>query len=320
MPADRPSSAPTASPVLVTGGAGFVGSHVVDRLLADGVEVVVVDDLSTGSRANLPSDARLEAIDVAGDGLIELVGSVRPTAIVHCAANASVVRATADPIHDARVNILGTINVVRAAATVGARVVYLTSGGALHGRPGPGPTAEDAAIDPSSPYGLSKWAAERYLDLLARDSAPAVLRLANVYGPRQRTDLEGGVVSIFIDRMRHGLPLEVHGDGGQTRDFVHVLDVADAVIRALGTPALLTVNIASGTATSIDELIAALARVSGRTPGVVRTAARPGDVRHSQLDPRRAAEILGWRPEIGLESGLDGLWRAAVALPLDETA
>jgi UDP-glucose 4-epimerase len=307
-------------PVLVTGGAGFIGSHVVDRLRGLAADVVVVDDLSSGSTANLSPGVRLERIDVVEHALVDLVVSLRPAAIVHCAANASVVRAAADPVTDARTNILGTINIAGAAIAVGCRLVYITSGGALFGKPRTLPIDEDAIVEPIGPYGLSKWVAERYLDLLTPGGVSVVvLRLANVYGPRQRADLEGGVVTIFIDRLRRGLPLEVHGDGDQTRDFVHVFDVADAVVRAVASSSAVTVNVASGRGTSVNDLITMLAQVTGRTPKVVHGAARPGDVRHSSLDPRRAREQLGWTAETDLAVGIDGLWNASVDAP-DHTA
>jgi UDP-glucose 4-epimerase len=307
-------------PVLVTGGAGFIGSHVVDRLKEIGADVVVADDLSAGSTANLPADVRLERLDVVDHALADLVGDLHPAVIVHCAANASVVRAASDPIHDARTNILGTINVAEATIAVGARLVYVTTGGALFGQARILPINEDAPVEPVSPYGLSKWVAERYLDLLLPTNVPAiVLRLANVYGPRQRADLEGGVITIFIDRLHRGLPLEVHGDGDQTRDFVDVFDVAVAVVRAVASRSAMTVNVASGRGTSVNELIAMLARVSGRTPTVVHGPARPGDVRHSRLDPRRARELLGWTASNELAVGLDRLWKAALDAPRDTT-
>jgi len=299
---------------MVTGGAGFIGSHVADRMLADGADVLVVDDLSTGSLANLPAGARFEQIDIVDPGFGDLASDFRADTILHCAANASVVRADADPAGDARSNVLGTIEVAKAAAAARSRLVYVTTGGALYGNPRYLPADEDHPIEPLSAYGLSKWVAERYISLLLGSDPPAiVLRLANVYGPRQRTDLEGGVVSIFIDRLQRGLPLEIHGDGSQTRDFVFVSDVADAVLLASDCQTALTVNVASGTGTAINELVSTLTRLSGRTPVVRHTAERPHDIAHSRLDPRRARERLGWTPKIDLETGLQLTWQAREA-------
>jgi UDP-glucose 4-epimerase len=297
--------------VLVTGGAGFVGSHIVDRLVHDGDDVVAVDDLSTGLAANVPPGVPLERMDVAGGDLRRLALDFRPDAIVHCAALASVSRSIADPSADARVNILGTIAATDVANAVAARLVYITSGGALAGPATTLPVSEDDPVDPISPYGLSKWVGERYVRLLGAGHAPAtVLRLANVYGPRQRADLEGGVIAIFIERLRHGLPLEVHGDGLQTRDFVHVADVVDAVARSLDTDASMTFNVATGEGVSIRSLVTVLEAVSDRTATITFSPARAGDIRHSRLDPRRAAEGLGWRPAIALADGLAELWHA----------
>jgi UDP-glucose 4-epimerase len=226
--------------------------------------------------------------------------------LVHCAAQVSVAASVRDPFLDARSNIVGTARVVEAAAASGCRrFVYVTTGGALYGEPRYLPCDEAHPIAPLSPYGLSKWAGERYVDLLAPDSMfRMVLRLANVYGPRQRADGEGGVVSIFAERMKAGLPVEINGDGLQTRDFVHVGDVVDAVVAALNATHSATVNIATERAVSVLDLYAAMAEIAGYPKSPVFVAPRPGDVRHSRLAIAKARQELGWSPRTVLETGL----------------
>lgn len=312
-PSSRPASRGVAVSIsgtqpraVVTGGAGFIGSHVADRLVHLGYAVLVADDLSTGLRSNVPDAARLEEIDVADPALERLLAEWQGEVVVHCAAQVSVASSVANPTHDARSNVLGTVSTIRAAVAGGCRsFVYVTTGGALYGSPRYLPCDEDHPIDPISPYGLSKWTGERYLDLLAPESmSHVVLRLANVYGPRQRSDGEGGVVAIFAKRMRNGLPIEVHGDGGQTRDFVYVADVVDAVIAGVNAARSTTVNIATGRAVSVLDLFRAMASISGYADSPSFTAPRSGDVRHSQLAIEKAARDLSWVPGTPLEQGL----------------
>jgi UDP-glucose 4-epimerase len=298
-----------APPIVVTGGAGFLGSHVVEALGAEGHRVIVVDDLSSGSDANVPPDVPIERIDVAEDAVDDLIRTLRPAVVVHAAARASGPRSDADPVGDARVNVLGTIRVAGAARAVGAHIVHLSSGGALAGAPRRLPVTEDDPPSPISAYGTGKWAAEGYVRLLAPSAT--ILRPANVYGPRQRRDLEGGVVAIFVDRHARGEPLVVHGDGLQSRDFVHVRDVAGAVRRAAAARATATVNVSTGREMTIRDLVAVLAEVSGREPAVVSGPPRPGDVRASVLDTSRARDVLGWAPSVELRDGLAELWEAA---------
>ncbi len=219
---------------IVTGGAGFIGSHIADRLLALGHDVTVVDDLSQGRRENVPVAASFVLRDIASPDTADLVADLKPELVVHAAAQASVPRSIADPQHDARTNIIGTLTLLNGVSRSGCRCfIYVTTGGALYGDPVQLPCSESHPVRPLSPYGLSKWTAERYLDLLADACAVrTALRLANVYGPRQRSDGEGGVVSVFLDRMRSQGTVEIHGDGEQTRDFVYVGDVVDAVVAA----------------------------------------------------------------------------------------
>ena len=298
--------------VVVTGGAGFIGSHVVDRLRAEGADVLVVDNLSSGRIENLDPSVAVERAHVATGKTGSLIRRWQPDSVVHCAAQVSVAASVRDPRVDATTNIIGSITTIQAAVAAGAsRFIYVTTGGALYGEPQYLPCDEDHPIAPLSPYGLSKWVAERYLELLAPPGLiRVVLRLANVYGPRQRSEGEAGVVSIFADRMRRGLPAEIHGDGEQTRDFVFVADVADAVMRALVTDGSLTANVGTGRATSIIGLFRALAAIADYDQEPRHVDPRPGDVRASVLSVALAERELGWAPATTLEIGLAATYHA----------
>ena len=291
---------------VVTGGAGFIGSHVVDRLVKLGYRVLVIDNLASGSGSDVPSAALLEECDVADPRMEPLLAKWQGELLVHCAAQVSVASSVRDPVLDAHSNIVGTARTLQACCGQRMRALRLShDGGALYGEPRYLPCDEAHQIGPLSPYGLSKWTGERYLDLLASDSMPRmVLRLANVYGPRQRADGEGGVVAIFANRMRSGLPVEIHGDGQQTRDFVYVGDVVDAVVAAVNATSSITVNIGTERAVSVLELYGALSAIAGYSKPPVFTAPRPGDVRHSQLANGKARRELNWSPHTALEAGL----------------
>lgn len=289
----------------------------MDGLLGLGYEVLVVDNLASASRANVPSGASFEECDVADPRMEASLTEWRSEVVVHCAAQVSVAASVRDPLLDARSNVLGTARTVQAAAASGCtHFVYVTTGGALYGEPCYLPCDEDHPIAPLSAYGLSKWTGERYLDLLAPASMlRMVLRLANVYGPRQRADGEGGVVSIFSERMRSNSPVEINGDGRQTRDFVFVGDVVDAVVAATHAPRSATVNIATEQAASVLELYEALSAIAGYSKAPVFTAPRPGDVRHSCLAIGKARRELGWSPRTTLEAGLAQTY-ASLAQPI----
>jgi UDP-glucose 4-epimerase len=300
---------------VVTGGAGFIGSHIADRLIGLGYDVLVVDNLVTGTRSNVPHGARLEECDIADEAIEPLLAAWRGDVVVHCAGQVSVAASVLDPVGDARANVVGTIRTIRAAAAGGCRTfVYITTGGALYGEPRYLPCDEAHPIEPISPYGLSKWVGERYLDLLAPETmTPVVLRLANVYGPRQRADGEAGVVAIFSERMRNGLPVEVQGDGDQTRDFLFVGDVVDAVVAAIDATRPTTVNVGTGRSVSVIELFKALASIAGYSQQPQFVAARRGDVHDSRLAIGKAAAELGWSPRTTLEDGLAATYASLAA-------
>ena len=292
--------------VLVTGGAGFVGSHVVDGLLENGHEVLAVDDLSTGARSNLPPDAEFVDQDVADDGFMGIVKSFSPDVISHLAAQASVPVSMSDPNLDARVNIMGGLNVIRAAIEADCeQVVYVNTGGALYGEPEYLPCDEDHPIRPISAYGLSKWTSECYFRTMLPDSISLkVLRPANIYGPRQDPHGESGVIAIFTRKMLRGDQVTINGDGAHTRDYVYVGDVVEAHETAMNHDEPLVANIGTGEGTSVNEIFLHLQRVTGYSEPAIYGPPRPGDVRHIALDPSRARRILGWESKVGLLEGL----------------
>ncbi|MHB8398580.1 MAG: NAD-dependent epimerase/dehydratase family protein [Candidatus Limnocylindrales bacterium] len=292
--------------VLVTGGAGFIGSHIVDRLVLARHDVIVVDDLSNGRRDRVNPLAALVEHDLAQHDAPQLIADSRPDKVIHAAAQVSVSASFRDPIRDARTNILGTLHVLEGARAAGCSgFLYITTGGALYGDSVRTPSREDDPIAPASPYGLTKWVGERYAELLGgTQMVRIVLRLANVYGPRQGAAGEAGVVAIFAERMLRGQPVEIHGDGDQTRDFVYVEDVVDSAISGLNALDSATVNIGTGHATTIGALFEMLSRLTGYELRPIFTEARAGDIHRSVLSPQRAMTLLGWRPRTTLIDGL----------------
>ena len=287
--------------VLVTGGAGFIGSHLVARLRQAGREVIVFDDLSSGSIANVPSDVRVERVDVADPRIVDLIAEAAPGLVIHAAAQVSVPRSMADPDRDRAVNLVGTQYVLEGLRLAGAgRFVFISSGGAVYGEASN--SAESDAPEPASYYGLHKYAAEGYTRLSGRSHG--IVRLPNVYGPRQRSDLEGGVVAIFLESLQEARPITIFGDGEQVRDFLHVEDAVTGILAVAAAPTDGTWNVATGRATSINELLAQLERLVGRSVAVQHAPARPGDVRTSSLAIRRITADLGWAPRFGLAEGL----------------
>lgn len=287
---------------LVTGGAGFIGSHLVDALVAAGVSVAAVDDLSTGREENVPAGVELCPADVSDAGaMLALFERLRPDWVFHLAAQIDVRRAVADPAHDARVNVAGTAAVLEAARAAGAsRVVLASTGGAIYGDCDVVPTPESAPLAPLAPYGAGKAAAETYVDLYVRlhGLSGMSLRLANVYGPRQGRGGEGGVVSIYAEAAVAGEPATVFGDGTQTRDFVYVGDVVRAFLAAARSDATGVANVGTGRETSVLDLIDAFDLQPRFAP------ARPGEVQRSCLDATRASELLDWQPQVALTDGI----------------
>ncbi|WP_141577888.1 NAD-dependent epimerase/dehydratase family protein [Actinomadura sp. WMMA1423] len=290
---------------LVTGAAGFIGSHLVDRLLADGHEVVGVDDMSSG--ANIRRGVEMWEMDVADPALAERAAGHRPEVFFHLAAQVSVRVSVGDPLGDARVNALGTANVLEAARAAGARKVVFTSSCAVYGVPDALPVPPDAELRPASPYAASKVAGEVYAGMYRRLHGIdfTTLTLANVYGPRQTPEGEAGVVSIFTDALLAGRPTKVFGDGTQTRDYVYVGDVVDAFARAGGTDGGgLRLNVGTGEQTTDRDLHSLVAEAAGAPDEPDFAPPRLGDLPAMAVDPARTREALGWEPATGLREGL----------------
>jgi UDP-glucose 4-epimerase len=300
--------------ILVTGAAGFIGSTVTDRMLADGHDVVGVDDLSTGKVENLASavtDPRFafEKADVTGDGIAALFDRVRPDAVFHLAAQIDVRISISDPLLDARLNVLGTINVCEASRLAGvAKIVHTSSGGSIYGSPSVLPVAEDAPVAPESPYAAGKAAGELYLNVYRTTYgvATTALALANVYGPRQDPHGEAGVIAIFGTAMLEGRPTKIFGDGTTSRDYIFVGDVADAFARSASPDAAngLRLNIGTGVETPVRELHSRVAGAVGVPDEPVFVAPRPGELQRIALDCRLARRAIGWWPTVGLDDGL----------------
>jgi UDP-glucose 4-epimerase len=304
---------------LVTGGSGFIGSHLVDTLLERGDDVVVLDNLSTGRRANLDQaierGARLVVEDIRDARITgSLVNEERPEVLFHLAAQMDVRVSTARPAYDAEINLLGTINMLEAARAVGVRrFVYASTGGAIYGEADELPASEDSEIRPEAPYGQAKFAGEGYCDLYRRlHSLSAIsLRFGNVYGPRQDPLGEAGVIAIFCGKLVSGGRPTVFGDGRQTRDYIYVEEVVDATLRAAESDAHGAYNVGRGVETSVLDLIEALGGL-GREAGLLgdgsfepeMVPARPGEVLRNALDTQKAREVLGFEAKVSLEEGL----------------
>jgi UDP-glucose 4-epimerase len=293
--------------VLVTGGAGFIGSHVVDRLIQDGHELVVLDDLTTGRVENVHAKARFYQMELDSPWLEELFRIEQPETVVHQAAQASVRHSVEDPVYDGRVNVLGTIALLQASVRQRvSRFLFASTGGALYGDATVTPTPEDYPTTPASPYGASKLAAESYLRTFhaLHGLSYATLRYANVYGPRQDPHGEAGVVAIFTQRLLSGEIARINGDGRQTRDFVYVADVADANARALASTATGPFNVGTGRETDINTIFQLLKELTGSDQLAQHGPPLRGEQQRSVVDSRRIREAMGWEPRTDLRAGL----------------
>ena len=293
--------------VVVTGGAGFIGSHVVETLLARGDEVHVLDNLSSGKREYVPSGARLHEADIRRDA-DRVFGEARPEACFHLAAQADVRVSVERPDYDADVNVLGTIRVLEAAQAHGAKVVFSSTGGAIYGECD-GPAPEDAPRRPLAPYGTSKLAGEEYLQTYNRlhGTSHVVLRYGNVYGPRQDPHGEAGVVAIFMNRIRERERPRIFGDGLQTSDYVYAGDVAEVTVAALASDGGVF-NVGTGRETSVVDLLAGIQQVTGTDLEPEFAEPRPGELQRSVLDVSSAERGLGWRARHSLRDGLAETW------------
>jgi UDP-glucose 4-epimerase len=303
--------------ILVTGGAGFIGSHVVERFLEAGHEVEALDDLSSGKRENLPKGAVLHTLDIGSDETARLVARGRFDVIAHLAAQIDVRHSVKAPREDATVNVLGALNLLEAARALPKgeqpRVVFASTGGALYGTATEYPTAESAPTNPDSPYGVAKLSVEYYLAFYARawDLETVVLRFGNVYGPRQDLHGEAGVIAIFTQQLVEGKPLTVFGTGKQTRDYIFVGDVANAFYAAAsqapppaGPLESRAFNIGTGIETSVLEVAERLATIMKKSKDIHFAPARVGDIERSMLNPAKAQRLLGWMARVPLEEGL----------------
>jgi UDP-glucose 4-epimerase len=298
---------------IVTGGAGFIGSHVVDALLAEGRRVVVVDDLSSGDAKRVAAGAELHELDIVdAAALAALVTEVAPERIFHLAAQSSVVASVADPARDCAVNVQGTLNVLEAAGAGRVPVVFTSTGGALYGDDAPMPTNEQRIPAPLSPYGASKWAAEAYVNTWSLSSGipHAVCRLGNVYGPRQSPHGEAGVVAIFSEHLYGARTPKLYGHGKPTRDYIYVGDVVRALLAAAGSSG--TYNVATGVETDVLTIWRELSAAAGKEIEPELADLRPGELQHSRLDASLAAREFGWAPEVSIADGLKQTYAALV--------
>ncbi len=292
---------------LVTGGAGFIGSRLVEVLLSRGFNVVVLDNLSTGKLKNLNPAATFYHVDITQPAALEVFRRERPELVFHLAAQISVSHSSRDAINDGEMNGIGTLRVLEAARQHGVeKIIYSSTGGALYGEPAVDPCAEDCPVVPMSPYGISKYIGELYLGLYHRlyQLDFTALRYGNVYGPRQDAQGEAGVIAIFTQMMLEGQQPLIFGDGNQTRDFVYVDDVVEANLLAIERGNGCAYNIGTGIKTSINQIFDVLREITGYKWGPEHRPPRPGDVYQISLDCAKAAKELGWSPQVSLEEGL----------------
>jgi UDP-glucose 4-epimerase len=292
--------------VLVTGGAGFVGSHIVDLLIEHKHEVSVVDLLTTGNKENINPLARFYEVDIRSKELEKVFEKEKPEIVYHLAAQSAVSPSVKEPLYDESVNVGGTVNVLEMMRKYGAKKIIYPSSAAVYGNPVCLPITEDHRIEPISPYGLSKWLAEHYLTLYHRMYGIdyTIFRYANIYGPRQIPEGEGGVISIFTDQIKKGETPKINGDGKHTRDFIYVGDVAQANLEAMTKGSQSVLNISTGEAVSVVELLQRLEEATGQSIEAIHREERAGDIIHSCLQPALAHETLGWKATTSLLDGL----------------
>lgn len=296
------------SRILLTGGAGFIGSNLVDELIKDGNEVAVVDNLSTGLKENINKKADFFEIDITNKtALKEVFEKVKPEIVFHLAAQASVVHSVAHPVDDVKINLIGTINLMELCqANEVKKFIFSSTGGAIYGDGVERPTPEGATTNPVSPYGINKLASEGFIKFFASDGSvqATILRYANVYGPRQNPRGEAGVVSIFTSKMLADEDITIFGDGDQTRDYVFVGDIVRANIAASKSDTDGTFNIATGVESSVNDVVKTLKRLTGSSSNISHQGERAGELRNSCLDPKKAFLELDWEPTVVLDEGL----------------
>ncbi|ADG83667.1 NAD-dependent epimerase/dehydratase family protein [Thermincola potens] len=292
--------------VLVTGGAGFIGSHIVDRLILEGYEVVVADNLSTGSPANINAESRFYQVDITGDDLQDLFAKEKPEVVIHHAAQADVQVAQREPVFDSMTNILGTVNLLQCCITYNAKKLIYASSAAVYGAPCYLPVDENHPVNPISNYGISKYVPELYIKAFHKNFNLnyTILRYANVYGPRQGLKGEGGVVFLFARRFLAGEPPLIYGDGEQTRDFVFVEDIVNANLLALEQGDGMVINIGTGAQVSVNDLCSRFREIFKSDLRAEYLEPRPGDIKKSVFDISLAKNVLGWQPLVSLETGL----------------
>jgi UDP-glucose 4-epimerase len=293
--------------IVVTGGAGFIGSHLADAFVGAGHDVAVIDNLSSGDRAQVPVAATFHEADIRSDAAVRAIEAERPDVLCHHAAQMNVRRSVEDPAYDAEVNVLGTLRLLEAARKAGTKtVLFASSGGTVYGETDRFPISEDEATVPVCPYGVTKLTGEHYLEYYHRifGLRYVALRYANVYGPRQNPHGEAGVVSIFCRALLAGKGAQIYGDGLQTRDYVFVGDVVAANLAALDSTWCGAVNVGTGTETNVVDLHAKIRRLTGTDVLPEHAPAKDGEVRRSVLDCSRAASVIGWKPSVSLDDGL----------------
>lgn len=299
---------------LVTGGAGFIGSHLVDELISKGNEVRVLDNMISGDMDNIHPKAALYTEDLCGKKARQIILDEKPDVVFHLAAQADVGRSILDPMYDANVNINGTINMLEACREAGVRKFIFASTSGVYGNLQKTLISEKDIADPISYYGLSKFSAELYIQMFYQlyGLSYTILRYGNVYGPRQTPKGEGGVVAIFLDRIKKGLPLPIHGDGEQTRDFIYVKDVVRANLAAVERGDQEIIQISTSHPTSVNQLLKILTEIHGSDIKAIQTSPRKGDIKHSCLDNKKALRLLQWKPQINTFQGLQETYDASL--------